>query len=101
MYVELGIWTSTCAGPGGKFVSVTRPSASVAPRHPNDDARAANGKAAGGPRVGDADTRAAARGPRGDVMRNFARPPTTRTTSTVALSDTGTTRDVVSTTFAH
>ena len=99
-YVELAMCTSTCAGPGGKFVSVTRPSASVTPRHPNEVARLANGNGSGGT-LGDAEIRTAFAGPNGDVMRNVARPATTSGVSTVPLPDTATTREVVSSTLAH
>src|SRR5258705_10860418 len=95
-YVELVMCTLTCAGPGGKFVSITRPSLSVAPRHPNEVTRLANGNGNGnGGALGDADIRTPIAGPSGELMRNVARPPTTSGVSTVPLADMDTRGEVV------
>src|SRR5262249_41084419 len=99
-YVEFASRISMCAGPGGKFFSVTRPSPSVAPRQPNEVAREGN-RDGGCGTFGAADIRMPIAGPSGDVMWEDARPPATSTVSTVALPDTGTTREAESHTLAH
>ena len=82
-------------------MSVTRPSASVAPRHPDEGSRKGNGDGDCAGLLGDAEIGTPLAGPSGDVTWKVARPPTMSGISTVPLSGRGTTREVASTTPAH
>ena len=100
IYVEFAMRTSTFAGPGGKFVSVTRPSPSVTPRHPDGIGRMGNRRwwRRDVRRRGNLSARLR---PKGRRDAKPARPPITSGVSAVPLVATGMTRDAVSHTPAH
>ncbi len=112
VYDELIKRTSTRAGPGGKFESATRPSASVAPPHElSRGMRVKNGEPAGpgrsaivgtgAPVSGDADTRTPLSGPRGEVIEKLARPAAITRTRTVPAAGTATSAAIGSGSLPH
>src|SRR5207249_3575264 len=101
-YSEFAKCTATSDGPGGKLVSVTRPSPSVVPRQfvvfsdsairdgePRPIKRTADGDAG---LSGRADTPTLLRGPIGEETRNVALPVTTIRVEMVPVPDAATVR---------